>query len=344
MLNNSTLVRSLAIGDPASVRRARKLGLDTVAALLVIASAAAARIGIEQLVGGVAPFVLTFPAVMVATLVRGGRAGTVATVGCQVLTIYFVFPNWVSTHGGITTDLANVVLSTIALSGTVWATASYRNATAQLQSQCERQVHTLALLNAEIEHRTKNNFQIAASLLAVQSLSANNPDLVHELGKAASRLESIASVYEGLSLNSSASQQIDLAHHIGRIIGFLREGATSEKVCLTYHGDTVACSVETAVIVGLIVNEWVTNALKHAFSGNGGSVSVDLARHEDRVDVVVLDDGHGAAPDERGGRGTALVSALAGVIEGTLVSNHECGTRKTLSFCNDANDTGPRET
>lgn len=334
MLFGSTVTRSLIAESPVPARPMRDLGLDIITACLVIASAVAARIGIEQFVGGVAPFVLTFPAVMVATLIRGGRAGTIAAVGCQVLAIRFVFPNWVSTHGDISTALANVLLSTIALAGTVWATASYRHAAAQLRSQCARQVHTLSLLIAEIEHRTKNNFQIAASLLAVQSLSASNPDLAHELKKAASRLESIASVYQGLSLDSSASQQINLADHIERIVGFLRTGATPEKVGLTYHGDAVACSVDTALIVGLIVNEWVTNALKHAFSGNGGCVSIDVARHRDCIVVAVQDDGHGAALDNRAGKGTALVRALADVIGGAITFERDRGTRNTLLFPN----------
>ena len=310
----------------------RDLGLDVVAGLLLIASAAAARIGIEQFVGGIAPFVLTFPAVMVATLVRGGRAGTIAAVGCQLLTIRFVFPNWVSNHGGISTDLANVALSTAALAGTVWATASYRRAAAQLRSRCEHKVHTLSLLIAEIDHRTKNNFQIAANLLAIQSISASNPDLSRELDKAASRLASIASIYQDLSLGTSSVEQINLADHIERIIGLLREGATSDKVRLTYHGDAVTCSAESAIIVGLIVNEWVTNALKHAFGDGAGSVSIDVGLRQDRIVVVVLDDGDNTALAGRPGKGMTLVNALAEVINGTMTFNRDRGTRHTLSF------------
>jgi len=339
MLFSSAMTPSLAGDSSVPAKPMRDLGLDLATAFLVTASAVVARIGIEQLVGGVAPFVLTFPAVMIATLARGGRAGTIATVCCQVLAIRFVFPNWVSTHGDISTDLANLLLSTVALAGTVWATASYRHAAAQLRAQCNRQVHTLSLLIAEIEHRTKNNFQIAASLLAVQSLSASNPDLSNELEKAALRLESIASVYQDLSLDSSTSQQINLADHIERIIGFLRVGATPEKVGLTYHGDAVACSVETALIVGLIVNEWVTNALKHAFGGNDGCISIDVARHQDHVVVAVHDDGHGGVLEKRAGKGTALVRALADVIGGTMTVDCDRGTRNTLSFTNAAKPT-----
>jgi len=332
MLISSTVRRPAVFDGSVPIRPTRDLGLDSVVASLAVMSAVAARIGIEQLAGGVAPFVLTFPAVMVATLIRGGRAGAIATAGCQILTIRFVFPNWVSTHGGISTDLANVVLSTMALAGTVWATASYRRTAAQLRSQCERQVSTLSLLIAEIEHRTKNNFQIAASLLSVQSMSASNPELSHELEKAASRLESIASVYQDLSPSSSAVQQIDLADHIARIVGFLRAGVTSGKVRLTYHGDTVSCPAETALIVGLIVNEWVTNALKYAFGDNDGCVSVDVARDQNRTVVVVFDNGRGAVPDSREGNGTALVKALADVIGGTMTFERERGTRNTLTF------------
>ncbi|MBJ6123455.1 hypothetical protein [Sphingomonas mollis] len=153
------------LADDLTLRSApRQFAGDWLIAGLATLGAVIARLAVEHVVGGVAPFVLTFPAVMIATLVSGGRAGAIAAVSLQLLTIRYVFPNWISPRGGVSIDLANVILSTLALAGTIWATASYRRTAAVLRSRCEQQVHTLSLLNAEMDHRTKNNYQIAAGL------------------------------------------------------------------------------------------------------------------------------------------------------------------------------------
>ena len=322
-----------------------ELAIDVLAACAVMTIAVAARLLIELFVGGVAPFILTFPLVMLATLVRGGRAGTIAVVGCQLLTIRFVFPNWVSVHGGITTDLANVVLSTIALAGTVLATASYRRTARLLRSRCEDRAHTLSLLMSEMDHRHKNDFQVAASLLAHQSLGSADRELAGELNKAALRLEAIASVYQDPCSRDGSPRHVDLADHIGRVVAALRSGAAPEHVRLSYRADHAEVPVDTAIIIGLIVNEWVTNALKHAFAGGPGHIGVAVEHGADGLAILVEDDGGAAGGGMAGGgaagfgggtrdgegRGTELMSSLAAVIDGTIAIRRDIGMHCRLT-------------
>lgn len=305
---------------------------DLLTGAVAIAAAALARIGIEQLAGGIAPFVLTFPAVMLATLARGSRAGTIAALGCQLLTIRYVFPHWVSRHGGTSAELANVLLSTIAFAGTIWATASYRRAAGLLRLQCERQVDTLSLLITEMDHRTKNNFQIAANLLAHQAISVCDVALSRELEQAASRLETIASVYHELSLDTAHGDQIDLADHLGRIVEILRVGAVPPHVAVRLQADHVVLPMQTGVIVGLIVNEWVTNALKHAFGEREGRIDIEVSDREGDIKIVVWDDG-GRYDASNIGRGGELVRSLAEVIAGSVLIGLDGGTRCSLRFC-----------
>ena len=309
----------------------RQFAIEALIGATAAASAAAARIGIEHIVGGVAPFILTFPAAMITTLVGGSRAGVIAAVSCQLLTIRYVFPNWVSDHGGISTDLANVILSTIVLAGTIWATESYRRAAALLHSQCRHQVRTLSLLNAEMDHRTKNNFQIAAGLLARQSLSSLEPGLAHELDKAALRLETIASVYQDLSGQVASGGPIDLADHLGRIVELLRTGAAPEHILISYRADNIQVPSEIAVIVGLIVNEWITNALKHAFDDRSGRIAVTVRSKDGYITVVVRDDGDGAGTlGKMKGWGSDLVQSLAEVVKAEVRLDYAHGTRCSL--------------
>lgn len=327
------LDRTAAIFFPLPRIGREGLAFDALVAAAAITGAVAARVAVEHVVGGVAPFVLSFPAVMIATLVGGMRAGVIAAVGCQLLTIRYVFPNWVSPHGGVSTDLANVVLSTFALAGTIWATASYRRTAAMLRSRCEQQVQTLSLLNAEMDHRTKNNFQIAAGLLAHQSLSSLDPAVARELDMAAARLETIASVYQDLPAQMDATRSIDLADHLGRVVALLRIGALPDHVGMQYRADPIRVSSDVAVVAGLIVNEWVTNALKHAFGGGPGNIVVDVARKGNRIIVMVSDDGEIDRQQNDGrGQGSNLMLSLAGAVQAEVSMSYRGGTRCLLAI------------
>ena len=316
----------------ASASKFRTLAFDAAVAALCIGLAILARLGIEQVVGGVAPFVLTFPAVLVATLVAGGRAGAIAAAGCQLLAIRFVFPNWISSHGGITTDLANVVLSTLALGATVWTATSYRRTSTLLRSQCEQRVGTLSLLITEMDHRTKNNFQIAANLLAHQSMTSFDPEVARELDKAAERLAAIASVYQNLTVSTSLGKNIDLADHLGRIVDMLRAGATPDRVLVSYRAEHVSVALDRSLIIGLIVNEWVSNALKHAFADRAGYIAISIVRRDGLIELIVQDDGSDHGLPRVGGRGSDLITSLAEVIGGkvTVASRANHGTRCSL--------------
>ena len=308
------------------------LAFDAAVAGLCIGFAVLARLAIEQVVGGVAPFVLTFPAVLIATLIAGGRAGTVAAAGCQLLAIRYVFPNWISSHGGITTDLANVVLSTVAFGATVWTAASYRRTSTLLRSQCEQRVGTLSLLITEMDHRTKNNFQIAANLLGHQAVSAFDPEVARELDRAAERLAAMASVYQNLTVSKSLGQTIDLSAHLGRIVDMLRAGATPDHVLVSYRAEHVSVAFDRALIIGLIVNEWVANALKHAFADDAGHIGISVVQKSDMIELIVQDDGGDHGPSRASGHGSNLVASLAEVIGGkvTVTSRGRDGTRCSL--------------
>jgi two-component sensor histidine kinase len=327
--NNLTSIAPLRTPLPPVARR---FALDALAAGLVTATAVIARIAIEQVVGGVAPFILTFPAVMVATLLRGGRAGTIAAFSCQLLTIRYVFPHWVSPHGDISSDLANVVLSTVALAGTVWVTASHRQTSILGRSLCERRAGKLELLMAEMNHRTKNNFQVAANLLAYQAMRTFDLELAVELDKAAGRLETIAAVYEDISIPNTMDSRVDLAEHLEKIVRRLRVGATPDRILLNLRAPRAEVPTETAIIVGLIVNEWVANALKHAFGSRLGQIMIEIKEHQGQIRVIVQDDGDTNELSGATGQGSDLVASLADIINADLSIEQRNGRRCTLTI------------
>lgn len=315
--------RAVDLGDSPS------LVTDILVAAGAIVLAVLARIGIEQVSGGLTPFTLTFPAVLATTLWAGARAGTLTAVGCQLLTIRFVFPNWTAEHGGQPTDIANLVLSTASLAAMIWAVASYRRVSRQLRHQCEREVKTLSLMIGEMDHRTKNNFQIAAHLLSDQARTSGSGDVARELSRAAGRLGSIASVYRNLMLVKDRSGEVGLGSYLEDIVGLLRDGIVPQEVTIAVRSENIQVSAHSAMIIGLLVNEWIANAVKYAFPEGRGTILVSADRIGAALVVAVADDGPGSV-QIGSGNGSRLMNGLAATIDGSISVLRDGGTTCVL--------------
>lgn len=299
--------------------------------LACVATAATARLLLEQVFPAVLPFTLTFPVVIVGTLLAGAGAGWIALVGCQLLTILFVLPHWVRDSGDRPQEIANLVLATLSLAIAVWATASYRRLSGMLRQQCEREVETLSLFIREMDHRTKNNFQIAASLLSTQSIAAERPEVREQLDVAASRLVSMASVYHNLSRREAGQGDVPLRAHLEQVAGALREGLLGPGVTLEVTGDEVEVKAASALTIGLVVNEWITNSAKYAFPGRGGHIRVCIDARPAELRIEVRDDGIGMDPAQARGMGSRLIANLVGALGGTTLVLQENGTRCVLA-------------
>lgn len=316
-----------ATGDPP-------MAVSRVAAVLIgaacVVTAAAARLIVEQLVLGVLPFLFTFPAAIVAALVGGALAGWIALGGCQLLTLAFVLPHWLRDSGDRPQQLLNLLLATASMALAVWATSSFRSMQLRLRGQCARENRTLSLLVNEIDHRTKNNFQIAAALLHTQGMETRDPLVRGELEAAATRLVSIAAIYGNLSTQGRGGDEVALLAHLGEICDGLRAGLLQPNVTLALGGDEFRVPANTALTIGLVVNEWVTNALKHAFPGRGGAIGVRLSRDVHGLEVEVHDDGVGAAGAPVAGTGSRLLTSLVETLGGRMEVHGGGGTRCVL--------------
>ena len=311
-------------GDPAAVVYSCAVGLGAICAAVL------ARLLIEQLVDAVVPFVLTFPAVIGATLLGGALAGVIAAAGCQALVLIYVFPYWTRTGGQGPDEIANLVLSTFTLLLTIAAVAAYRRATERLRFRCQDEVTTLSLLVREIDHRTKNNFQIAAGLLLSQAKAARNEQVSQELTLAATRLQAIASVYPKLTIDSTPDSDVSLTEYLSRLCDALRDGVVPESISLEFTGDAITVTASQAISIGLIVNEWVANAVKHAFTDTAGKIQVSWVGDGDGITVEVVDNGKGMAADTPTGLGSKLILGLVRALGGRLDIDAEDGTRRSL--------------
>lgn len=294
-----------------------RLATEVIVSLAGIAVAVGFRMTLQLALGDIVPFALTFPVLLAVVLLAGGRAGLMTLVGCQLLIWYHVLPVTRSFAIADLTTLGNLVLVTLAQLVLLWAVTSYRDAVRLSMAASDSRIESLSLALREIDHRTRNNFQLAIALLTLQARGSGNAEVQAGLEKAAARLQAIASIYSNLALSSASLDQIRLHDHLHLICNHLREGLLPASVDLDHQCDPMLVSQDVALRVGLIVNELVTNAAKHAFPDAIGTIKVRLCSSAGegggmKAEVVVCDDGIGL-PTPTGtqrGLGGSLVEML----------------------------------
>lgn len=192
----------------------------------------------------------------------------------------------------------------------------------------------------EIHHRVKNNLQITSSLLRLQESAIDDPQAREVFAGAQHRIRSMALVHEKLYQSTNLSQ-IDFGNYIRTLGDLLMRSFAPDPSPMTLQvsGATVLLSIDVAVPCGLIVNELLSNSLKHAFpDGRPGTIEVEL---EDRGDgtcqVSVRDDGVGLPPNLDPATvttlGLQLVAGLVQQIDGTLtVDSGSDGTAFNIRF------------
>ena len=195
------------------------------------------------------------------------------------------------------------------------------------------------LLLREIHHRVKNNLQVVSSLVNLQADALADPALRGVFREVQSRVQSMALIHEKL-YESGGLARLNFADYAASLTQSIwsAHGAGGLGMRLRLDVEPVALSVATAVPCGLILNELVSNALKHAFPSGGGTVTVGLA-HETgtgRLCLRVCDDGIGlpAGLDWRRARtlGLRLVQMLARQLDGSVDTGPGPGTEFRISF------------
>ncbi|RJP75261.1 MAG: PAS domain-containing protein [Candidatus Zixiibacteriota bacterium] len=194
-----------------------------------------------------------------------------------------------------------------------------RQAEARLKASLDEKV----VLLKEIHHRVKNNLQIISALLGLQRGRVTDPGAETILRDSQNRIRSIALVHEKL-YRSHDLARVDLAEYLGALAGSLVQSyAAAPRVTLEIEAEPVHLDIDTILPCGLIVNELVSNALKHAFPGRrDGAITVSLAAAEGAVRLRVRDDGVGFPPEVDYRRsdslGLQLIRSLAGQLGATL--------------------------
>jgi PAS domain S-box-containing protein len=204
------------------------------------------------------------------------------------------------------------------------------------QSLIEKEV-----LLKEVHHRVKNNLQVISSLLYLQSQQTSDELSIEMFNESQQRVRSMALVHERL-YRSPDLAQVDFADYIGCLTDSLfgSNRADSDRIRVVVDVQHARLSIDTAVPCGLLVNELISNSLKHAFPANEiGCINVGLHRvTDDEVLLSVRDDGVGLPvsidPATSPTFGMQVIMALVEQLHGSLEVERSGGTTFLIRFPN----------
>jgi PAS domain S-box-containing protein len=200
----------------------------------------------------------------------------------------------------------------------------------------DRALATNQALLREVHHRVKNNLQMLCDLMYLQMEAMPDREQHHDLEDAYSRIYAIARLHEQL-YQSMHSGKVPVREYLTRLVDGFRNLYPLVSVTLEAASDGAALDIDRAIHVGLIVNELVMNAVKHAFpSGHQGHVALVIREAGEQVLLQVRDNGRGLPPEvkleQAKSVGLRTVYILARRLEASLAVTTNGGTCFTLTF------------
>lgn len=185
------------------------------------------------------------------------------------------------------------------------------------------------ILLKEIHHRVKNNLQVISALLTLQSRHDEDPLVTDALTRGQNRVQSIALIHKNLYQHDNL-KGVDTKEYFDRLVDHLIEtyNVNTEGIEVEKDIMNLSLDVDTMVPLGLIVNELISNSLKHAFpSGSSGKIKISLSEKDGVLLLMVTDNGVGAKQKEvnQESFGQSLVKSLGRRLEATTEIKSDAG-------------------
>lgn len=209
----------------------------------------------------------------------------------------------------------------------------------EAQEQLKLSLQEKEVLLKEIHHRVKNNLQVVSSLFYLPSEYIEDKQSLKILNETRNRVKSMALIHERL-YQSKDLARIGFAEYTRKLAAdlFHSYGVNQSVIALKVNVDDVLLNVDTAIPCGLIVNELVSNSLKHAFpSGRKGEICIEIRSGEGgKLTLIVSDNGTGFPGDldfrNTGSLGLRLVNILTAQLDGTIELDRSGGTAFKITF------------
>jgi PAS domain S-box-containing protein len=210
------------------------------------------------------------------------------------------------------------------------------------REEFEQRLRDKDILLQEIQHRVRNNLQIITTLIRLEARNAQSSSSAVPFDRLAGRIEALDMLYRSLAQDGHGDE-IDLGIYLSQIASAVMRSHAVEGIRLDLKVDTYPVSINVAMPTGLVVNELLTNALKHAFRGrDGGTITLHSLVDGNGCRVVIADDGiglpEGVEWPQRGKLSALIVQSLRVNAKAILQieSSPGRGMRVTILFTRNA--------
>jgi two-component sensor histidine kinase len=165
--------------------------------------------------------------------------------------------------------------------------------TASVLDELQEQVREKDLQLRELQHRVKNNLQMITALIRVEAQGVSDRSTGEGFDRLAGRVEALGLLYRALG-DAGPGDEVDLGIYLSEIASAVMRAHAVEGISLDLKVDSWLVSIDVAMPTGLVANELLTNALKHAFQGrDSGSIRLRCTADATGCRVVIADDGAG---------------------------------------------------
>ena len=212
---------------------------------------------------------------------------------------------------------------------------------AEVEREVERRTADLtaaleakSILLHEVDHRVKNNLMMIGSLLRLQARTVADPAIGAKLDSMLERVDALSTVHRRLYQSGDVTR-FDIGAFTETLVADVIGASGRTDVVIETDVDEIDVPSAAASALGLVINEIVTNAIKHAFAdGRSGTLSVSAKRHGAQAIIIVRDDGPGMAIDApTDGLGRVLIARLSRQVRAVAAwTSASTGTQVSLTF------------
>lgn len=249
---------------------------------------------------------------------------------------------WLHTKANGDNFPVEVWLNTVKYKDKLLVNAICRDLTERKKTEAKIQNSLLEkeTLLKEVHHRVKNNMQIITSLLSLQANTNNNHVIKEQFNACQYRINSMATIHEML-YQSEVFSKIEYDNYLQQLITHLINSIKGEdnNIILQLQSDDIHLNIDTAIPLGLLINEIVTNALKYGIKNNdSGIISVKLEKIEEvQYKLEIGDNGFGISninsSTTKKSLGLKLINRLSSQLRGKIErDNSKKGTHYILNF------------
>ncbi len=215
----------------------------------------------------------------------------------------------------------------------------YRKASkAQIAIERKKLKKQNVVMLRELNHRTKNNLQMISSILGIQAMSIDDKKAKEVLINSKSRIHAIGLIHKGMYTEAFEDQvQVMMKNYVNNLVNSLKKSFQFEaEVTINNEVENIFIPPDKALPIGLIINEVVTNAFKHAFRGQPSPTLNIVLKHkgENELYVSVQDNGNGMNKDQTTKKsfGLKMIDLLIHELEGKYMFKNDNGLKFIMTF------------